>query len=135
MILDRKGIVVQCLQPLYRTVVQVDMGGHDRVTMFLDGLRVDTKSMILAGDLGQSGIQVEDGMVDAPVSVVHLVGLDTQGTSQDLMAETDAEYRAAIRQDGLRLVECIIHGCRITGPVGQEEGIGLPFGDRLKIRR
>src|SRR3954447_18917366 len=92
MVLDREHRAVLEPNPLDRAVEQravrdLDVAGQA-------GVR-HREAVVLAGDLDLTGGQVLDRMVGPMMPERHLLGPATQGQTQHLMTEADAEYRFA----------------------------------------
>ena len=80
------------LHPTVATVVE----GGDRE--LIDG-GVDGEAVVVGRDLHLAGGTVDNGLVDAAVPVGELVGAVAQGTSQELIAQADAEEGNARVED------------------------------------
>jgi hypothetical protein len=72
-------------------VVEINMGYLD--IFFIQGMYVNTEPVILDRNGNRAGFNILHGMVAAVVAELELIGLTTQGKSEHLMAQTNAEYR------------------------------------------
>ncbi len=80
------------------------------------GLGVDGKTMVMAGNLNGAAAGDLDRLVSPPVTEFELVGFCSQRQAHDLVAETDAEHRL-LSQKRLDIIDSIGAGGRITWPV------------------
>src|SRR5690606_22798811 len=91
--LDAERGAVQQSQPLDHVVVEADvadLGAAVRGVERAVEVGADREAVVLAGDVDASGAGVADRLVDPAVAEGQLVGLQSQGPSQDLVAEADA---------------------------------------------
>src|SRR5690625_1664471 len=132
MVLDRYTREILEPQPLDRLVIQVDV--CDLHPALVDRVFINGKSVILGGDLYQTGFEVLHRLVGAPVTDKHLAGRDAFRESHQLMPQADAEEWASggfrILDSGQRIGS---GGFRISGSVAEEVAIGLPLPDLLKV--
>src|SRR5690606_790163 len=88
MILNAECPEFAVLQPLNRLIVEVhmrDLGpGRER-------LAVHGKSMVLRGDLDLAVLQIQHGLIGAPVAELQLERLPPQRQPQQLMPQADPE--------------------------------------------
>src|SRR5579863_2484705 len=96
-ILDGEGGSVLQPDPFYRPVIQVHMR-HLHVVGLSHGFRINTKAMVLCGDLAAARDQVLHRMVKSPMTMVHLKGGDIIGQRKQLMTETDAKQRLLLAE-------------------------------------
>ena len=131
------AVVVAQFQTLDHLVVQADVadpGQPVRRTRLPVQRRVDREPVVVGGDLHLAGGQVHHRLVDAAVPVRQLVGAETQGAAEQLVAEADAEERDAGGQHGPQQLDRALGGAGIAGPVGEEHAVRLPSDDLLDGR-
>ena len=75
----------------YRSVIQVHMG--DLAVPSLKGLPIHAESVILAGDLHPSRLEIADGLVGPSVAKGQFPGFRPQSEGQKLVAKADSEGR------------------------------------------
>ena len=126
MVLYAEGRFVFQADAFYGVVVQVDVG-DDGIGRIAHIVRVHTKTVVLGGDLTFAGHQVFDRLVGSAMAVMHFISADAIGQCQQLMPQTNAEEWFAAVQDLLHGLHRIVHGSRIAGTVGNEEGVRVPF--------
>ena len=83
-VLDRKGRTIAQGKSFNGLVVQVDVGQF-QMRCRLGLFQIHRKPVILRGDFGTVLSEVQDRMVGAPMSVVHLEGIKTCCPGQQLM--------------------------------------------------
>ena len=114
-VLHREGRDIKAFQPLDDVVVEPDVGDThppvcrvvaSRVSFGICGSDhlplqrgVHREPVILGCDLDLPGGAVDDGLVDAAVAVLELVGLESQRPAEQLVAETDSEERQPAVED------------------------------------
>ena len=76
-ILDRESFFAFDANAFDSLVIQVYVGHFDMFA-FLDVTAAHLKAVVLRSDLGPASDEVFDRMIEAAVTVVHLVGLDTR---------------------------------------------------------
>lgn len=112
-------------EPFIGSVEQRDVGlDHGR----RQRLTIDGETVILAGDLHLSRLQVLNRMIGTPMAHVQLIGPRAQGQRQQLMAETDAEHWQPSIQKAPNDGHRVDTGRRgITRTIGKEYAIrGVP---------
>ena len=121
---DGLGLVPQ---PLDRAVIQVDVRHlHIRGQRF----RVHGEAVVLRRDLDLAGGKVLDRMVAPAMPELELIGVAAHRERQDLVAETNAEYRHVRVHELARVRDRVRQHGRIAGSVAQEDAVG-PCGDEL----
>ena len=73
--------------------------------------------MVLCRDLHPPPSLIQNGLVDAPVTLFGFVGLKTQRPAKELVSETDSKERESVSQCLLKDRDLVIGGRRVTGPV------------------
>ena len=135
-VLDRRGLDLEQLQPLDGAVVEVDVrqrGGAEvgvpaHRLVGVEPLRaaraLDREAVVLRRDLDPPRPQVLDRVVGAAVAEGQLVGLQADRLAEQLVAEADAPDRALADQlaDG---VDDVAQRRRVARAVGQEERVGV----------
>lgn len=97
MVLDRKADKVAAtaeLQAFDDVIVEADVTDGDRAIgrpRFVPIRGYHRKTVVVCRDLNFSSGVVEDGLVDAAVTKLQLVGVEAEGASEELVAEADAE--------------------------------------------
>ena len=94
-------------RPSDHVVVQIDVADEHLaevpvVERGVDGLadgRVNREAVVVRCDLHLAGGQVLDGLVDAAMAELELVGAEAECAAEQLIAEADAEERVAGVQD------------------------------------
>ncbi len=89
--------------------------------------------MVLGGYLNLAGRQILDGVVTAVVSKGKFESGTAQRGRQQLVSETDTEYRHRTEQfcdDGHIVGEC--RG--VTGTIGQEDAVRTKLANSLRAR-
>ena len=97
MVLHGKERLLRMPQALYRPVVQVEMGDFRPLLQRID---IDTKTMILRRNLNLPGCEVHDRLVAPVVTEFELIGLSTQGQTQNLVSQTDTKQGDLSHQGG-----------------------------------
>ena len=97
-VLHRERRNVEGVEALDDVVVEVDVADLDateaRWALGDDADRsVDGEAVIVARDLGATGGDVDDGLVDASVAERQLVGGEAEGAPEQLISEADTEER------------------------------------------
>ena len=64
--------------------------------------RVHRETVIVRGDLDPSGRPIDHWLVNAAVTEGQLVGVEPEGAAKQLVAETDAEERESLAENGLK---------------------------------
>src|SRR5258707_8724045 len=90
MVLYGEGRPVLQTDPFDGFIVQVKMGDLD-IGCLSHRRRIYPEPMILSRDLASAGQQVLDGVIQPPMTMVHLEGGDIVGQCQELMAQTNTE--------------------------------------------
>ena len=91
-ILHREHRLMAQANPRDCVVVEMLMGNlHIRIPC--DGIARDYETMILTGDFTLTGNQILNRMIDAAVTVEHLLGFQSLRESDELMTEANSEYR------------------------------------------
>ena len=90
------------------------------------GLAINRKAVVHAGDLDLAGFQVFNRVVGAVVAVVHLDGFAAQRQGQHLVAQADAKNRqiCLIKNAADHWHRVAAGGGRVAGAVRQEHAIG-----------
>ena len=126
------AVVVAQLQTLDHVVVQADVadpGDPVRRARLPLQRRVDREPVVVGGDLHLAGGQVHHRLVDAAVPVGQLVGAETQGAAEQLVAEADAEERDAGGQHRSQHLDRALGGSGSPGPLEKN----TPSGCRATI--
>lgn len=99
-----------------RAVVEIEVGRLD-----VGGQRVrgDGEAVILRGNFDLACAAIEDRMIGATMAKLQLERLRTQGQTQELMAQTDAEDWLLADQL-TQGADCVGQRLRIAGAVGNE---------------
>ena len=141
-VLDRRAGNVAQDQPLHRAVVEVELRelGDPVIGVPADrlvglDLRLaagadDGEAVVLGGDVDPPRLQVFDRVVGTAVAEGELVGLEADGTTEQLVAEADPEDRLVADQAADR-VDDVVEGGGIAGAVGEEDDVGLLGQDLL----
>ena len=101
----------------------------------VDGLadrRVNREAVIVRGDLHLAGGQVLDGLVDAAMAELELVGAEAECAAEQLIAEADAEERVAGVQDLAQQLDLGVGLLRVAGAVGEEHAVRVQRGEFLE---
>ena len=95
-VLHGVGRDVEALDPLDHVVVEADVRDARPsvgcVAVAVEG-RVDREAVVVRRHLDLARRAVHDRLVDAPVSVLELVGAEPESPTEQLVAEADAEER------------------------------------------
>ena len=75
-------------------------------------------------DLHLAGGAVQDGLVDTAVPVGELVGAVAHGTSQELVAQADAEEGDVSVEYAAQQLDLGVRGPRVSRAVGEQDAIG-----------
>ena len=140
-VLDREGdqaTVAAQLQPLDHVVVEAHVGdGHVAVGSRRRGVerRPDGEPVVVRGHLDLAGGAVHHRLVDPPVAVGQLVGLEAEGAAEELVAEADPEVRDAPAQCGAEQLDLRGGRGRVAGAVGEEQPVGRDGQDVVERRR
>src|SRR6478609_4449988 len=97
-VLHRKGAAVNEFDSLDDAVIGAgvaDLCGTERGVELLARLTLECETVVLRGYRDPAGGVVDDRHIDAAVPKHHLVGRPAQGSTEDLVAEADAEQRNA----------------------------------------
>src|SRR5690606_21120879 len=95
-VLHRERRNLLAAQTLHRAVVgavMTDPRLAERRVETLSRLAFESESVVLCGDGHLAGGDVDDRDVETPVSETHLVGVQPQRPTEDLVAEADAKQR------------------------------------------
>ena len=84
---------------------------------------IHSKTVVLAGDHHNTGVQVLNRVVRAVVAMTHFHGLGAGGQCQQLVAQADTEYRNFGIQNFLDGRDRVVARLRIARTVGQEHAI------------
>jgi hypothetical protein len=89
-------------------------------------IRIDSESVILGSNEASSSALVSAGLVDTPISVLHLKGGETSSQGQKLMTETNTENGLGAGGENLAQLSdrLLAHG-RIAGTVANKETVVL----------
>ena len=98
-----------------RLVVEVDVCRLS--PRCLDAIYVHAEAMVLTRDLNATRLEVSDRVVRTPVPEAELIGLRTQCTSEQLVAQTNTDDRLGT-DHLLHLVDHVIQRTGVTGTVG-----------------
>ncbi|KAH0294696.1 carbamoyl-phosphate synth, partial [Aureobasidium sp. EXF-3399] len=91
-----------------------------------EGARVDSVTVVLRCDVTLARNQVCGRDVVASVTVLHLDRLGTGGAGEQLVSQTDTEDgNSGLADVGLNVLDSLLHQCRVTRTVGDEETIVL----------
>ena len=97
MVLHGKERLLRMPQALDRPVVQVEMGDFRPLLQRID---VHTETMILGRNLNLPGGEVHHRLVAPVMAEFELIGLSTQGQTQNLVSQTDTEQGNLSHQGG-----------------------------------
>ena len=127
--LHGKGVPLGVIHALAGAVVGVDPAHLARG----QALRNHRVAVVLAGDVGVAGLDVDDRLVAAAVAVFQLRGLPAGGQRHHLMAQAQPE-QGHLAQQFLDLGDAagVLGG--VAGAVGQHHAVGMP-GEDLRRRR
>ena len=87
MVLDGKHFGIIVADAFVGIIVQIGLAGAELVLLG----RVYRKAVVLAGDLDSISLVVDDRMVDAAVTELHLEGRKSGGLRNQLVAEANSE--------------------------------------------
>ena len=85
--------------------------------------RVDREPVVVSGHLDLAGGAVHDGLVDAAVAVLELVGAEPERPAEQLVAEADPEVGDPLGQRALQQLDLRGGGGRVTGAVAVEQPV------------
>ena len=88
MVLHGKERLLRMPQALDRPVVQVEVGDFRPLLQRID---IHTETMILGRNLNLPGGEVHHRLVAPVMAEFELIGLSTQGQTQNLVSQTDTE--------------------------------------------
>ena len=120
--LKAEGRSVGALQALQCVVEQADMGSAQ---IGGQGLFIDGKTVVLAGNADEACVQVFDRVVGTMVAKLHLEGFCTAGQRHDLVTETDAEGGNGSIDQRARRGNSVVTRLGIAGAVGEEDAVWL----------
>src|SRR6266571_1362616 len=110
-VLDGEDGQLAVAHPLGRPVVEVGVRLDE--PGLLHRLRVHGEAVVLRGDLDAPGQEVLHRVVRAVVAELELEGLSSEGQTEDLVAEADAENRRLADETAHRFDQ-VRHGLRIA---------------------
>ena len=113
MVLDGKKRMMEVAQPLRRLIIEVDMGDLGPPGQRGD---INTKAVVLGGDFNLSGRHIHDRVIAAVVAELEFKGCAPQRQAQNLMTQTNPEYRDLADQGG-HTVFGVRHRVRISRAV------------------
>src|SRR4051812_14749558 len=87
------------------------------VVRFLYCFRINSKAVVLGGDLAFAANKVLDGVIQPTMAVMHLERWNIVCQREELVAKADSEYRFIFREYLPEGVDCVSHGGRVTGTV------------------
>ena len=128
-VLDREGdeaTVAAQLQPLDHVVVEAHVGdAHVSVGSRRGGVErcADGEPVVVRGHLDLAGGAVHHRLVDPPMAVGQLVGLEAEGAAEELVAEADPEVRDAPAQCRPEQLDLRGGRGRIARTVGEEQPV------------
>src|SRR5688572_16594197 len=112
--------------PFDSAVIQIEMGDLERWRSGNAGcIPNHREAMVLGCDQDLIGPDVAHRMIAASVAIRQLGGRPAVGKPHELVPKTDAERRQSGAGELADGVERIAHCCRVPGPVGKKEPIGL----------
>lgn len=132
-VLHREGRDIDTLQAFDHIVVQVDVR-DEHTTVFavfirrfndLADRRVDRETVVVGGDLDLAGGHVTHRLVDAVMTELELVGLKTERTAKELIAEADAEEGIAGVEHLAQQIDFGRGLLRVARAVGEEDAIRI----------
>jgi hypothetical protein len=112
--LEGEGRHVGAGDALQGAVEQRHVGGTQ---VFRQGIGVDRKTVVLAGDQHLAGIHVFHGVIGTVVAELHLQRPGARSQGQQLVAEADAEGRDATVEEFADGDDRVVAGLRIAGAV------------------
>ena len=127
-ILHRKGAAVNEFDSLDDAVIGAgvaDLCGAERGVELLARLTLECETVVLRGYRDPAGGVVDDRHIDAAVPKHHLVGRPAQGSTEDLVAEADAEQRNAGAEHLSGDADNVVGGRRVARPVDRNTPSGL----------
>ncbi len=95
--------------------------------------RVDGEPVVVGRDLDLARRAVHDGLVDAAVAVLQLVGAEAEGPPEQLVAEADAEERDAPVEHLAQQRHLGLGRRRVAGAVGEEHPVGAVLAHREHV--
>src|SRR5690606_18253268 len=109
--------VQTCALPI--SIVEVQVAAFRRGS---DRIHVDDEPVILARDLDSPRDEVLDGLIEAAVPELQLVGARAQGTREELVPQADAEDRL-LPQEALHRFDCVAKGSWVSGAAREEDPV------------
>src|SRR5665647_1122289 len=120
-VLNREGRNIKAFQPLHHVVVEADMRDThlpvSRVDIALQG-GVHGEAVVVRGDLDSARAPVQNRLVDAAMAVLELVGAESERTTEDLVAEADAEEGHARVKNLAQQGDLAVRHGRVAGADG-----------------
>ncbi len=134
---ERQQVVVGVgeFQALDDVVVEADVAHPGVAPAGLDGgveRCVHGEPVVLGGDLDLAGAQVLDRLVDPAVAVFQLVGAESEGAAEDLVAEADAEVGDAGVEHLAQQRHGRVGGRRVARSIGEEHPVGAARDDLVQ---
>jgi hypothetical protein len=124
-VLNAEGLVLAVAQAGDRAVVEIDVGDLD---IGREGGGIDRVAVVLRGNGDSSSAEVFDGLVRAAMAEFEFEGFSTEGASEDLVAEADAEKRFFADELAGGFAG-VIEGLGIAGAVRKENAVGAEGED------
>ena len=112
-----RGALTQC-KAFNGVIVQVNMG-QLQMRCLLGLFQIHREAVILGGYLRAVSAEVLNRMIGATMPVMHFEGFKTGCPGQELMTQTNAHQWDFAFQQSSDDSDLHVHGCRITGTIGQ----------------
>src|SRR5690348_17304449 len=119
--LERERRPVDSLDTLQASIEERAMR---RADVLWERVLLDCEAVVLARDHHAARVELDDGVIRAVMTELHLLRLGPARKTEQLMAQADAECRHAFvheRADGL---DRVVARLRVAGAVRQEHAVG-----------
>ena len=93
---------------------------------------IDGKTVVLRRDFDFAGLEKLHGMIGTAMAELQLEGLASQRKPENLVAETDAEYRLIRLREIAHVLDRVSDGGRITGTIAEKDAVDIGLQQLLR---